>query len=110
MTVASSFALSNGHDPSGLSNGNGHGDRDHDYVASLSSIADSLVQRAVSYYDEQYGFSTASPQVYDTAWVAMVRNAPSVAIIAISKYWSCSKYLRMPGRPCQRGGGSIRFV
>ncbi|OAQ61667.1 ent-kaurene synthase [Pochonia chlamydosporia 170] len=72
MTVASSFALSNGHDPSGLSNSNGHGDRDHVYVASLSSIADSLVQRAVSYYDEQYGFSTVSPQVYDTAWVAMI--------------------------------------
>jgi hypothetical protein len=78
MTVA----LSNGYDASGAPNGHG----DHDHVASLSSMADSLVQRAASCYDEQYGFSTASPQVYDTAWVAMVRNASS-----ISKHWSCSK-------------------
>ncbi|KAI8951624.1 diterpene cyclase-like protein [Xylaria longipes] len=64
MTVA----LSNGYDASGAPNGHG----DHYHVASLSSMADSLVQRAASCYDEQYGFSTASPQVYDTAWVAMI--------------------------------------
>ena len=37
--------------------------------------ARSLIRRASSAYDEEYGLSTTSCQVYDTAWVAMVTKA-----------------------------------
>ncbi|SMR42083.1 unnamed protein product [Zymoseptoria tritici ST99CH_3D1] len=38
----------------------------------LANAARSLVSRALECYDPKYGFSTASCQVYDTAWIAMI--------------------------------------
>ncbi|KAF7191955.1 Ent-kaur-16-ene synthase, partial [Pseudocercospora fuligena] len=41
-------------------------------VDELSEMAASLLSRAAASIDPKYGFSTASCQIYDTAWVAMV--------------------------------------
>ncbi|EUC27264.1 hypothetical protein COCCADRAFT_10099 [Bipolaris zeicola 26-R-13] len=38
------------------------------------ALARGLVERAFASFDTKYGFSTASCQVYDTAWVAMVKK------------------------------------
>jgi hypothetical protein len=43
-----------------------------DGADKLAARARSLIQRAFTSYNAQYGFSTTSCQVYDTAWVAMV--------------------------------------
>jgi len=47
-------------------------DVSYDSKESLCHAARSLVQRALGCMDPKYGFSTASCQTYDTAWVAMV--------------------------------------
>lgn len=39
---------------------------------SLVNDAKSLMQRAMRYYDREYGFGTMSTAPYDTAWVALV--------------------------------------
>jgi len=41
----------------------------------LSKAARSLIHRALGHMDPKYGFSTASCQTYDTAWVAMISKA-----------------------------------
>ncbi|KAF5845880.1 hypothetical protein GGP41_008361 [Bipolaris sorokiniana] len=38
------------------------------------ALARGLVERAFASFDTKYGFSTASCQVYDTAWVSMVKK------------------------------------
>lgn len=43
-------------------------------LLDLPLSARSLVERALALVDPKYGFSTASVQIYDTAWVAMVRT------------------------------------
>ena len=65
---------------------NGHGAPDtyHSRVEihsddRLSVLAGSLVQRALTCFDDKYGFSSASCQVYDTAWTAMVCRLSLVA-------------------------------
>lgn len=41
-------------------------------IGEISALADSLVQRMLACFDDNYGFSSASCQIYDTAWAAMV--------------------------------------
>lgn len=41
-------------------------------TGEISALADSLVQRMLACFDDSYGFSSASCQIYDTAWAAMV--------------------------------------
>ncbi|KAH8128114.1 ent-copalyl diphosphate/ent-kaurene synthase [Trichoderma asperellum] len=41
-------------------------------TGEISALADSLVQRMLACFDDSYGFSSASCQIYDTAWAAMI--------------------------------------
>lgn len=63
-----------------------NGQNDHlesQTIHEISALAQSLVKRTLATYNIQYGFSTASCQVYDTAWVAMVSRDDVGRFIAV---------------------------
>ena len=60
-------------------------------IDSLVNDAKSLMQRAMRYYDREYGFGTMSCAPYDTAWVALVAKT-----VDGEKQWlfpECFEYL-----------------
>ncbi|RMZ72785.1 gibberellin cluster-kaurensynthase [Pyrenophora seminiperda CCB06] len=75
-------------------------DGSHSPKENLCESAKSLVQRALGCLDPKYGFSTASCQIYDTAWVSMISKET-----VEQKEWlfpECFHYLLRT----QRGDGS----